>query len=95
MGTCGVGYGGVGARGVEEAGVVGRRSVGAGDTTKLGRPGDEVPRVERGSYEPRGDALQRVDKEVNATQLQRVAEMNKPAAQQLVLCAHMDRLRPV
>ena len=48
MGTCGVGDGGVGARGVEEAGVVGRRSVHAGDETKLGRPGDKVPRVESG-----------------------------------------------
>ena len=42
-GTCGVGYGDAGSRGVEEAGVVGRRSVHAGDKTKLGRPGDEVP----------------------------------------------------
>jgi hypothetical protein len=42
-GTCGIGAGDVCARGVEEAGIVGRRSVHAGDKTKLGRPGDEIP----------------------------------------------------
>ncbi len=64
-GTCGVGSGDVCARGVEEAGVVGRRSVHAGDKTKLGRRGDEVPRVESGGDEPLGDVLQRVEEEVN------------------------------
>ena len=81
-GTCGVGSGEICDRGVEEAGVVGRRSVHAGDKAKLGRPGDEVPRVESSGDEPRGDALLRGDEEVNATQLQRVAKMNTPAAQE-------------
>ena len=81
-GTCGIGSGGVCARGVEEAGVVGRRSVHAGDNAKVGRPGGEVPRVESGGDEPRGDALQRVDEEVNAAQFQRSARLNTPAAQQ-------------
>ncbi len=85
--TCGIGAGGVCARGVDEAGVVGHRSVHAGDKTKLGRPGNEVPRVERGSDEPRGDALQRVDKEVNAAQVQRVAAMYTPAATQVACCS--------
>ncbi len=86
-----VGLSGVCARGVEEAGVVGRRSVHAGGKTKLGRPGDEVPRVESGGDEPRCDALQRVDEEVNAAQLRRVAKMNTPAAQQNWCCVRMGR----
>jgi hypothetical protein len=67
---------------VEEGRVVGSRSVHAGDKSKLGHPADEVPGVERGGDEPRGDALHRVEEEVNATQLRRVAKMNTPAAQQ-------------
>ena len=41
--TCDVGRCEVCTRGVEEAGVVDRRSVHVGDKTKLGRLGDEGP----------------------------------------------------
>jgi hypothetical protein len=80
MGTCGVGCREVCTRGVDEAGVVGRRSVHAGNETNPGLPGDEVSRVESGGDEPRGDALQRVDEEVNAAQLQWVAKLNTPCS---------------
>ncbi len=42
-GTCDVGCGDGCARGVEEAGVVGRRSVHAGDETELDRRGGAIP----------------------------------------------------
>ena len=89
-GTCGVGAGDVGGevyRGCQSAHVDAK--------SRLDWPSGIVQRVESGCDEPRGDAHERVDEEIDAAQLERVSEVDETATQQRLNLVWLGRARPV
>ena len=75
--TCGVGAGEVGGEVYH-----GHQSAHVDAVSWFGWPCGTMQRVESGRDEPREDVHDRVDKEIDAAQLQRVAKVDTPATQQ-------------
>ena len=76
-GTCGVCAGDVGGEVYH-----GHQSAHVEAVSRLGCPGGIVKRVESGRDEPREDVHERVDEEIDAAQLDRVAKVDATATQQ-------------
>ena len=82
-GTCGVGAGDVGGEVYH-----GRQSAHVDAVSWFGYYSGIVQRVENGCDEPREDVHERVDEEIDAAQLARVAKLDATATQRsLDLCA--------
>ena len=79
-GTCGVGASDVGGEVYH-----GHQSAHVDAESRLGWPSGIVQRVESGRNEPREDVHERVDEEIDAAQLQRVAKVDAAAAQKVSL----------
>ena len=77
-GTCGVGAGDVGGEVYH-----GHQRAHVEAVSRFGWPSGIVQRVESGRDEPREDGHERVDEEIDAAQLERVAKVDATATQQI------------